>query len=223
MAFADMAGLTPSTESKLAFQSWMEDLRASKIITGYVTERHLFALANIDARRHMLMTNSREGAARFVPSPLQGLTLLISREGFPKSLSEKIGDSESMTAWNCEQIILNKIDPEYRDRVGLLVRHRQISSLLNQAEEEKDLLRSTNLLDGEGEIIDKSSMVEILLETVGVSGNRTMLVEKLVPMEDVAIHARLLATEWNDMLKVVTMEHEEDIRLGPARPPFLEL
>ena len=169
------------------------------------------------------MTNSREGAARFVPSPLKGLTLLISREGFPKSISEQIGDSESMTAWNCEQIILNQINPEYRDRVGLLVRHRQIPSLLNQAEEEKDLLRSTNLLDGEGDIIDKSSMGEILLETVGISGVRTMLVEKLVPMEDVAIHARLLATEWNDMLKVVTMEHAEDIRLGPARPPFLEL
>ena len=69
MAFADMASLTPNTDSKLAFQSWMEDLRATKIITGYVTERHLFSLANVDARRHMLQTNSREGATRFIPSP----------------------------------------------------------------------------------------------------------------------------------------------------------
>ena len=112
MAFADMTNLTPNTNSKLEFQSWMEDLRATKIITGYVTERHLFSIANIDARRHMLQTNSRDGAARFIPSPLQGLTLLISREGFPKTLSDQIGDSESLTAWTCEHIILNEINPE---------------------------------------------------------------------------------------------------------------
>ena len=223
MAFADMTNLTPNTNSKLEFQSWMEDLRATKIITGYVTERHLFSIANVDARRHMLQTNSREGAARFIPSPLQGLTLLISREGFPKTLSDQIGDSESLTAWTCEQIILNEINPEIHDRVGILVRHRQIPSLLNQADEEKDLLRSTSLLDGEGEIIDKTSLVEILLELVGKTGEKTLLLEKLIPIEDATTHARLMVADWNRMLKAVTMEHPEDIRLGPARPPFLDL
>jgi|TARA_B100001741_G_scaffold284869_1_gene260704 hypothetical protein len=223
MAFADMANLTPNTDSKLEFQSWMEDLRATKIITGYVTERHLFSIANVDARRHMLQTNSREGATRFIPSPFQGLTLLVSREGFPKSLSDQIGDSESMTAWNCEQIILDQIKPELRDRVGLLVRHRQIPSLLNQADEEKDLLRSTSLLDGEGDIIDNTSMVEILLEVVGKTGEKTLLLEKLVSIDDASTHARLMVAEWNSMLKIVTMEHAEDIRLGPARPAFLDL
>ena len=223
LAFADMTKLTPSTNSRLDFLSWMEDLRATKIITGYVTERHLFSIANVDARRHMLQTNSREGAARFIPSPLQGLTLLISREGFPKTLSDQIGDSESLTAWTCEQIILNEINPELHDRVGILVRHRQIPSLLNQADEEKDLLRSTSLLDGEGEIIDKTSMVEILLELVGKTGEKTLLLEKLVSIEDATTHARLMVADWNRMLKAVTMEHHEDIRLGPARPPFLDL
>ena len=171
----------------------------------------------------MLQTNSREGAARFIPSPLQGLTLLISREGFPKTLSDQIGDSESLTAWTCEHIILNEINPEIHDRVGMLVRHRQIPSLLNQADEEKDLLRSTSLLDGEGEIIDKTSLVEILLELVGKTGEKTLLLEKLVPIEDATTHARLMVADWNRMLKAVTMEHPEDIRLGPARPPFLDL
>ena len=154
----------------------------------------------------------------FHPSPLQGLTLLISREGFLKTLSDQIGDSESLTAWTCEHIILNEINPEIHDRVGILVRHRQIPSLLNQADEEKDLLRSTSLLDGEGEIIDKTSLVEILLELVGKTGGKTLLLEKLVPLEDATTHARLMVADWNRMLKTVTMEHPEDIRLGPARP-----
>ena len=103
------------------------------------------------------------------------------------------------------------------------MRHRQIPSLLNQAEQEKDLLRSTTLLNPEGEIVHTSSLVEILIEIVGRTGERTLLLEKLVGTEDVETHVRLLISEWEDMLDLVTMEHEEDIRLGPARPPFLDL
>ncbi|MDP7329566.1 MAG: hypothetical protein QF612_07010, partial [Candidatus Thalassarchaeaceae archaeon] len=98
-AFADMIEREAPAESGLALQAWMEDLRATKIITGYVSERHWFDAANIDARRHMLMTDIRDDSARFLPSPLHGLTLLVSRKGFPKSLSDRIGDAESLTAW----------------------------------------------------------------------------------------------------------------------------
>ncbi|MEE2748116.1 MAG: hypothetical protein VX473_06600 [Candidatus Thermoplasmatota archaeon] len=222
-AFADMIDRKKPTDSGLALQEWMEDLRSTKIISGYVSERHLFDSANIDCRRHMLMTDSREDSARFLPSPLNGLTLLISRDGFPKSLSEKIGDTESLTAWNCEQIILDSIDPDIHDRIGLIVRHRQIPSLLNQAEQEKDLLRSKSLLDTEGDPIGTIPMVEILIEVVGRTGERTFLLERLVQKEDAATHSRLLISEWEDMLNAITTEHTEDIRLGPARPAFLDL
>ena len=223
IAFADMIGRSAPPESKLDLQEWMEDLRATKIIAGYVSERHLFNIANIDARRHMLMTDSKEHSTRFVPSPLQGLTLLISRKGFPVSLSEKIGDAESLTAWTCEKIILDQIDPNIRDRVGMIVRHRQIPSLLNQAEQEKDLLRSTSLLDGEGDVVDTESMVEIILEIVGRTGERTLMLERLFQKDEETVHSRLLVAEWKDMLERVTSEHDEDIRLGPARPAFLDL
>mgnify|MGYP000087182802 CR=1 FL=1 len=223
VAFADVIGQKLPEGTGIKLQSWMEDLRATKNITGYVSERHLFDAANIDCRRHMLMTDSREDSTRFLPSPLNGLTLLISRDGFPSSLSGKIGDAESMTAWECEQIILDRIDLETHDRVGMIVRHRQIPSLLNQAEQEKDLLRSTSLLDSEGEVVDTTSLVEILIEIVDRTGVRTLLLEKLVQKDDAVTHARLLVSEWEEMLNVVTSEHAEDIRLGPARPPFLNL
>jgi hypothetical protein len=105
----------------------------------------------------------------------------------------------------------------------MIVRHRQIPSLLNQAEKEKDLLRSTSLLNPEGDIIGDVSLVEILIEIIGRTGERTLLVEKLVEKEMAPTHARLVMSEWQDMLNLVTKEHEEDIRLGPARPPFLDL
>ena len=222
-AFADMIEREAPAESGLALQAWMEDLRATKIITGYVSERHWFDAANIDARRHMLMTDIRDDSARFLPSPLNGLTLLVSRKGFPKSLSDRIGDAESLTAWACEQVILGQIHPEILDRVGMIVRHRQVASLLNQAEQEKDLLRSTSLLDGEGDVIDTTSLVEILIEVVGRTGERTLLLERLIHKEDAVTHARLLVVDWRNLLEAVTTEHSEDIRLGPARPAFLDL
>jgi len=254
VAFADMIGRKLPDDSGLALQAWMEDLRATKIIGGYVSERHLFDIANIDSRRHKLMTDSRENSARFLPSPLNGLTLLVSREGFPMSLSERIGDIESLTAWSCEKIILEQIDPELHDRVGLIVRHRQVPSLLNQAEQEKDLLRSTALTNPEGEIISPPSyahgvkswkydpsklsgvspeemwlrvgtnqMVETIIETIDRSGNRTLLLERLNWKDEDSVNVRLIAREWEEMLALVTKEHAEDIRLGPARPAFLDL
>ena len=88
---------------------------------------------------------------------------------------------------------------------------------MNQADEEKDLLRSTSLLDGEGEIIDKTSLVEILLELVAKQVEKPYCWRNWY-LEDATTHARLMVVDWNRMLKTVTMEHPEDIRLGPARP-----
>ena len=224
-AFAEEEGYKAPPEGRVAMQSWMEDLRGTKIIGGYVTEKHIFDIADMKhARMFKLTTDTKkDGCARFLPSPLHGLTLLISWKGFPKNLAEKIGDAESLTAWACEQVILQQIDPELLNRIGLIVRHKQIASLLKLAEQEKDLLRSTSLLDGEGDVIDTTSMVEILIEIVGRTGKRTLLIERLVDKEDAVTHARLLVAEWENMLEAVTTEHAEDIRLGPARPAFLDL
>ncbi len=225
LSFADALDLPkPPPEGELEIAHWMEDLRASGIINGYVIRRHLFDNSSIDARRHTLMSDPREGESmRFLPSPLQGLTLIISRSGFPKNLSEQIGDSESFTSWLHERTLLNAINPEIRDRVGLLVRFRQIGSLLNQAENEKDLLRSTSLLDTEGEVIDSESKIEILMEIIGRKGHRTLLLERLIDQEEADVAIRFMAIDWNTMLEEVTAEHLDDPRLGPARPPFLDL
>jgi hypothetical protein len=223
-AFADAAGLTHPEGDALVIAEWLEELRGTGTITGYVSERHLFSAAAIDARRHTLMTDPREGeTVRFLPSPLHGLTLLIARPGFPPSLAERIGDAESATAWSCEQILLQGVSQSIHDRVGIIVRHRQIGSLLKQAEVERDLLRSTSLLDAEGDIVDSAPLVEVLLEAVGRTGERTLLLERLVRMVDASTAVRLMLNDWDTMLDAVTAEHEDDIRLGPQRPAFLDL
>ena len=154
VAFADTVGMPiPSEEEGLEMATWLEDLRSSGTINGYTLRRHLFDETKIDTRRHKLMVDPREGeTVRFLPSPLQGLTLLVSRNGFPSYIADLIGDEEAKIAWEYERILLNSIGKEIHDRIGLIVRYRQIGSLLKQAESEKDLMRSTSLLDAEGEI-----------------------------------------------------------------------
>ena len=176
---------------------------------------------------------------------------MISRQGFPTRLSEKIGDKEALTSWSCESIILSEIIPDFENCIGLIVRHRQIPSLLNQADEQRDLLRSTSLVDPEGEVVSNyeaqaikswewdfhsgwyvsefhmremlTPMVETIIEILGKTGKKTFSLERLNWKDKDTVHARIIAKEWNEMLALVKMDNEEDIRLGPARPPFLDL
>ena len=223
-AFADSIGMTkPEKLGEVELANWLEDLRSSGTIQGYVARRHIYDQAGIDTRRHKLMTDIRENdSSRFLPVPLEGLTLLISRPGFPTNISDQIGDVESATAWEFEHTFLEAIDQSIQDRVGMIVRHRQINSLLKQAQNEKDLMRSTSLLDPEGDIVDSESMIEVLIEVINKTGERTLLLERLLKMDDANTYIRFMIRDWNTMMSAVTAEHPEDIRLGPARPPFLE-
>ena len=331
-AFAELFGHKMPPEGGLALQSWMENLRATKIIGGFVSERHLLDLADMKHVRTFKLTTDpkKDGLNRFLPSPLQGLTLLISRERFPKTMIEKIGDEDAFTAWTCESIILDQIDASLSNCTGIVVRLRDGASLLNKADEEKDLLRSTSLSDNEkyvtseiipnkiinvrkysgasyggdvcvftngeqddrqvfltqqeaeefkslnefynyskkegdrveshvyqceydhfqekgvirkgkhyhltstkDDLVEKSvpswvkknwePMVETIIEAIGKNGKHSVLFEKINLKGDAEIHARLSAKTFDDLFSIATMEHEEDIRLGPARPPFLDL
>ena len=77
--------------------------------------------------------------------------------------------------------------------------------------------------NSEGEIIDSESKIEAMIEIVGKKGHRTLLLERLIDMEEADVAIRFMAIDWNTMLDAVTEEHEEDPRLGPARPAFLDL
>jgi hypothetical protein len=63
----------------------------------------------------------------------------------------------------------------------------------------------------------------VLLEAVGRNGTRTLLLERLLKRGAASTAVRLMLVEWDRMLQSVTMEHEEDVRLGAARPAFLDL
>jgi len=47
--------------------------------------------------------------------------------------------------------------------------------------------------------------------------------ERLLKRGAASTAVRLMLVEWDRMLQSVTMEHEEDVRLGAARPAFLDL
>ena len=66
-------------------------------------------------------------------------------------------------------------------------------------------------------------MVETIIEAIGRTGKKTLLLERINWKDRDTVHARLMATEWNEMFAIVTTENEDDPRMGPARPAFLDL
>lgn len=223
-AWAEKMGLPAPSEDPVERVEWMEALRGGGAIDGFVIPRHLYTDANLNCRRTTLTSDVKEGDShRFLPRAMAGLTLLVSRPAFPESVAERLGDAESLTAWRCERILAAAVAPEHADNVGMLVRHRQVPSLLRQAEQERDLMRARNLLDEEGEIRDPEPKVELMIELVQPDGKRTLVIERLVPLTESMTAARFMVNDWNIMVDKVLEAHPEDVRLGPARPPFFDL
>ena len=224
-AFADEYNLpSPVDLHGVELVDYLESLRGAGTIDGYVTSLHLYDESGIGGRRHRLFTDPKEvDDMRFLPSPLHGLTLLITRVGFPLGLAEELGDKESYTAWQCERILLFSQEPEHRDRIGMVVRHQQVASLLRRADEERDLLRAQALLDEEGEVRDYETKVEIIIEAVSRRGDRTLLHERLMPISEALPVTRVMAGEWQTMVGEIQAPHESHPRHGEARPPFMDL
>lgn len=224
-AFADEYELpSPVDIHGIELVDYLESLRTAGTIDGYVTSLHTYDESGTGGRRHRLFTDPMEGDdKRFLPTPLHGLTLFISRIGFPLALAEQLGDKGAHTAWQCERILLFSQKTEHRDKVGMVVRHRQVASLLRQADEERDLMRAQALLDEEGEVRDHETKVEIIIEAVSRRGDKTLLLERLMPISEALPVTRVLAGEWRKLLVEMLAPHDAHPRLGEARPPFMDL
>ena len=67
-------------------------------------------------------------------------------------------------------LVLGSLDPEMLEKIGVLVRHRQVRSLIKQAETTRDLTLEQVCLDPDGEVIEDEVHVEIRLEFVSRMG-----------------------------------------------------
>ena len=184
-AFASILGIEAGPSDPLMKAKWMEDLRRAGEIDGFVIPRGVYEGANLVSRRHSLLPDGmNEGDPVFLPPAYSDLIVLLARNRFPKSISKEISEREGETCWWVQNSMLGSLDPEMLEKIGVLVRHRQVRSLIKQAEATRDLTLEQVCLDPDGEVIEDEVHVEIRLEFVSKGGARTIGLHRVIRHSD---------------------------------------
>ena len=207
---------------------WVEDQRLQGNLDGFIVPRAIHAGHRMKGRRHTLgrqrdrTENNRE---RFIPPPLYGFTLLVSRKGFPKDNVRNMLDPSAELAYRLEAWLVESIDPKLRPIIGAYIEQRKISTLLKKAGEEGDeTLLDTLVNPNKNRAAYKSGpRVEMLIETLTSDGTVTAACERIVQPANSQMGLVTLLKEFMDLLNVMTTDHEATRRNIPGMPDsFME-
>ncbi|GIQ96129.1 MAG: hypothetical protein CM15mP1_0250 [Methanobacteriota archaeon] len=101
---------------------WLENIRENGEIDGFITTRTLHSSLNNKPRRHTLgMQRKDDARSRFIPIPLEGYTVLLTRKDFPASRFSKVIDMGAALSLRLELTVLDSIDSNMRDKIGLVI------------------------------------------------------------------------------------------------------
>ena len=223
-AFASILGIEEGPSDPVMKAKWMEELRGAGEIDGFVIPRGIYEGANLVSRRHSLLPDGlNEGDPDFLPSAYSDLIVLLARNRFPKSISKEISEREGETCWWVQNSMLGSLDPEMLEKIGVLVRHRQVRSLIKQAEATRDLTLEQVCLDPDGEVIEDEVHVEIRLEFVSKDGARTIGLHRVIRHSDYERATIASLRDWETMIKEVSRDVPKDFHTDPESPPFISL
>ena len=215
-AFASILGIEAGPSDPLMKAKWMEDLRRAGEIDGFVIPRGVYEGANLVSRRHSLLPDGmNEGDPVFLPPAYSDLIVLLARNRFPKSISKEISEREGETCWWVQNSMLGSLDPEMLEKIGVLVRHRQVRSLIKQAEATRDLTLEQVCLDPDGEVIEDEVHVEIRLEFVSKGGARTIGLHRVIRHSDYERATIASLRDWETMIKEVSRDVPKDFHTDP--------
>ena len=91
----------------------LENMRIDGLIDGYVISRGQFSQIKTRVRRHTLgmqRENPRKfERSKFISPPLEGFTVLVSRDGFPTSAIKSLNDEAAETCYDIENSIFESL------------------------------------------------------------------------------------------------------------------
>jgi hypothetical protein len=181
--------------------------RQSEDIDGYAIPRHIHRLAGFKTRRHALTQDAgEEELFRFLPLPHAGTIVIIGRTGFPRNRIASLLDQEAETSWQVNETLVKNMGPEIKNKVGILVRHRQPGTLIREAERRRDLLTRNALINPEGEITTDEVKIDIQIELVSHRGNSTISMQRIADLQDAVAVTNFLSDEWLKLVKLGTRE-----------------
>ena len=116
----------------------LEKLRNDALIDGYVISRGQFGQINTRVRRHTLGMQREKPSqeferSKFISPPLEGFTILISRDGFPDSVAIKtLNDNTTETCYAVKTLSLNHFLMSLKQICGIFVEQKKLSTILKQ-------------------------------------------------------------------------------------------
>ena len=201
IAFAEIYDLDLEFDNELSKYSWMEELRLNGDIDGYVIPRVIYSQIDINERRHSLLPDPNNlGDSHFLPQPYSDLVIIIGRKNFPRSISELFTEVEGDTIWKMQDYFLSSIDEKELEGIGILVRHRKLSTLMTQAEKHKDLIMEQSFHDLEGEVITKEILVEFRIEKISNNGKKTISLQRVIPYSKFQTAMVTTGKDWRKIL-----------------------
>ena len=203
---------------------WMEAMRQSGAIDGYVTSRPVYDELELGVRRHALLPDPKDrGGPHFLPLPYADLVVVLARKRFPLSISAQISEREGNTVWWVQNHLIAGLNEKMLERTGVLVRHRQVSSLMKQAEETKDITLLQSCHDTEGEVLDDDVRVEVRLEVLSKNGHRTLSLERVITYSQYQHGIISLLRDWEALLLEASREVPKDFHTDVEAPAYLDL
>ena len=233
----------------------LEDFREQEIIDGYVISRGEFSQLKTRVRRHTLGMQREKPSqeferSTFIPPPLEGFTILVSRSGFPSQAIEALNDTAARTCFEIENSIYESMSNEIKPISGLFVEQKKLSTILKQYAKLID--DSYALKIGENYLIPSPKKgrdsrtkwnpskdvvpgprICIYLEIIGKDSDVSLEMIRIEPLHDNKYERgkNVLIKETKFLIDLLQQEHDELKRLisglpdeyKHAKPGLLEL
>ena len=201
---------------------WLENIRSNGEIDGFITTRTLHSSLKNKPRRHTLgMQRKDDARSRFIPLPLEGYTVLLTRKDFPASRFSKEIDMGAALSLRLELTVLDSIESTMKDKIGLIIEQRKIRSIMQDVGNRGKSIGSENPLKewktfsgGETHQGPKDSdpRIDVILETISSDGSVTTSVERIFPVDESHSGIQTLVVNWQQVLKIARETPEEEKR-----------
>ncbi|MAS57874.1 MAG: hypothetical protein CMA37_04625 [Euryarchaeota archaeon] len=201
---------------------WLENLRIEEKIDGFITTRSLHSSLSSKPRRHTLgMQRQDDSRARFIPVPLEGYTVLLTRKDFPASRFSKVIDVGAALSFRLELTVLDSIEDNLKDKIALVIEQRKVRTILQDVGNRGKSLGFENPLkewktftggDTHQGPKDSDPRIDVILETISKDGTVTTSVERIFPIDESHSGIQTLLVNWHHVLKIAREVPEEEKR-----------
>mgnify|MGYP001343662585 CR=1 FL=1 len=201
---------------------WLEELRESGDIDGFITTRILHSTLKSKPRRHTLgMQRKDDARSRFIPIPLEGYTILLTRKDFPASRFSKVIDMGAALSFRLELTVLDSIEENMRDKIGLIIEQRKIRAIMQDVGNRGKSIGSENPLkewktfsgsETHQGPKDSDPRIDVILETISADGSVTTSVERIFPIDESHSGIQNLVVNWQHIIKIARETPQEEKR-----------